>query len=163
MSTILQGYLNVIYHCFQHLKLCKASVLRINNIPWCDRSIGVSQIAVENLLAMLVMFILPFVKLVHTPFGVLLFMKLFNTSGLLFFVNLHEKFQYQITIVCELPLETFDAVDPFGIILFFQAIQAVFAGLLHPSGIQKGKFTSFRNLIEISVQKRSAQFILCRL
>ena len=57
----------------------------------------------------------------------------------------------------------FDAVDPLCIILFFQTIQTVFAGLLHPARIQKGKFAGFRNLIEIPVQKWSAQFILCRL
>ena len=109
------------------------------------------------------MFVLPLVKGIHTPFCILLFVKLLNTSGLLFFVNLHEKFQNQITVVCELSLEMFDAVDPLCIILFFQTIQTVFAGLLHPARIQKGKFAGFRNLIEIPVQKWSAQFILCRL
>ena len=163
VCAVLQGYLNVIYHYFKNLKFYEVAVFCINNIPWCNRSIRICQIAVENLLAMFVMFVLPLVKGIHTPFCILLFVKLLNTSGLLFFVNLHEKFQNQITVVCELSLEMFDAVDPLCIILFFQTIQTVFAGLLHPARIQKGKFAGFRNLIEIPVQKWSAQFILCRL
>ena len=49
VCAVLQGYLNVIYHYFKNLKFYEVAVFCINNIPWCNRSIRICQIAVENL------------------------------------------------------------------------------------------------------------------
>ena len=162
MCLVLHGYFDIADHGFQHLQFRPFSVAGIYDVPWCCGCVGVTHVAGEYFFTFFVMFILPFVKICHTPSGVFVIQKQLLTFLLLIPVNLHEKFQHQIAVICELAFEAADTVDPSGIFLSCQtAFQTFPAGLLHPAGIQECEFAGFRDLPEISVQERIPQ-VFCR-
>ena len=88
--------------------------------------------------------------------------KCFLTLFLVFFVNLHEEFQNQIAVICELTLEATDTVDSLCVCFFLNFIFQTFSAcLLHPSGIQKCEFPCFRDLFKIAVQEWISQVFCC--
>ena len=90
VGAVLQGNVNIFYHCLKHLKLRPASVSSIYAITGCNRGVGVCKIAVKNLLAAFVVFILPSVIIIYTPPGIMIHVKVLHAACLLFFINLHE-------------------------------------------------------------------------
>ena len=163
MTLVLQCHFNTADQCIHHLQLCPLLILCINDIPRRTGHIGVFHITVKYILALLIMFVLPFIESCHTPLGIILGKQLLHTFFLFVLINLHKEFQDQISIVRKLPFKTPDALDtPLISISFEFSIQYFLHRLFHPSGIQECKFAFFRDLFHITIQKRSAYLFLCR-
>ena len=105
----------------------------------------------------MIMFLLPFIKIRHSPTCILTCAQPVHALFLFLFINMHKEFQHQISVVRKLALKPADTFDPFLIVLAFQLlIQNLLRSLLHPACIQKSKFAMFRDLAHIAVQKWSA-------
>ena len=71
---------------------------------------------------------------------------------LLLFADVEEKFQHQITVICERTLEPLDTFHTLGIRFVIQtAIQTFFHNLVHPAGIQEREFSLLGDLLEEAV------------
>ena len=109
------------------------------------------------------MLVLPFISTGHTPLRIFFAQKLLHALSLLIFIDLHEKFQYKISIIGQLAFKSADTFNSFFIQITFQITgENIHDTLLHPARIEECKFAFFRDLFHITIQKRSAQFFLCR-
>ena len=162
MFAVFHSDLNIADHSLQYLQLCPFPVTGIYDIPWRRGSIGISHILIKNFSAFFIMIILPEIIFIHSPARILALQEIFHSFLLFFTVDLHKKFQENISVICQLTLKSANTVDPLHITVTFQfLVHTVAAGLVHPSGIQKCEFAIFRNFLEIPVKKRSPQIFLC--
>ena len=156
MFAVFHSDLNIADHRLQYLQLCPFPVTGIYDIPWRRGSIGISHILIKNFSAFFIMIILPEIIFIHSPARILALQEIFHSFLLFFTVDLHKKFQENISVISQLTLKSANTVDPLHITVTFQfLVHTVAAGLVHPSGIQKCEFAIFRNFLEIPVKKRS--------
>ncbi len=96
------------------------------------------------------MFILPFVRLIHTPPGINIVFQFVNSPLLFFFTDMQKKLHDQIPVICKLTLIAPDARHPFFIsVIIHDAHKSVSGHLIHPAGIHEYEFSRLRNLLEI--------------
>ena len=152
---IFQRRVNALIQESQNLKLRPFLVLRVDDIPGRDRTVGILQKAVIHLQAFSVISVLLPILTVYAPAGILVRRECLQPFLLLLPADLEEKLQNQISIVVKRPLRRVDAVNFLLVLLF-----AHFSGhhpvcdFLQPVGIKKSKFSRLRDLEQIPIEER---------
>ena len=160
-ALVVQGGFNAHAQGFHYLQLCKFLRLGIDDVPGGAGGVGVVQVAVEGLQALVVVAVLPQVPVAHPPGRVLVPQQVFQTGFLFLFADVEKELQHQITVVSEGPLKVLDAFHPLGVGLVIQlAAQALLHDLVHPAGIQKGELAGLGNLFKKPVEERLAALLL---
>ena len=161
---ILQSRVDTLIQETEYLKFRPFLVLRINDIPWGDGAIRVTQIFVIYFLALFIVLVLPQIILVNTPAGVLAGEKSSESSGLFLLADVKEELHDKISVVCQLTFRCIDTVDPALIILFGKrSVDNAVGDFLHPACIEELELARLRYFNKIAIKERFSLLLLCRL
>ena len=162
--VVLECRLNSLVQELEHLELSKLLILTVYDVPRRRRVVGVLEILVVNLNAVVVMLVLIKVALIDTPLRILVVHELFETFLLLLLTDLEEELHDEITVINERPLSPVDRIDPLLILAVAQELfHPKVRDLLHPEGIIERELALLRDLLHVPVKERISQILLCRL
>ena len=157
---VLHGCLNAEVQVTEDLELRPLPIGSVDDIPWSLRTVGILQILVVNSEVLVIMFVFLKVCVAHTPARILVSQKPLETLLLLLAADVEEELHYQISVVGQLALSHVDAADPLFILFVVQtSFDPVPRDLIHPEGIVELKFAGLRDLDEIAIEERFAEFI----
>ena len=109
------------------------------------------------------MLILPDVAVADAPLRIDVVLQVIDPLLLLFFADVHEEFQYQVSVIRELTLETADARDAFLIKgIGHGSVEPAHHDLIHPAGVIKAEFARFRKCFKIAAEERFSLLQICR-
>ena len=132
----MQGGIDAGAQGLQGLELREFLILGVDDIPGGAGGVGVLQVAVEGLQALVVVLVLPQVPVPYPPGGVLAGQQPVDALLLLLLADVEEELQHQVAVVGKAPLEPLYAVHPLGVLLVVQAaVQPLLHDLVHPAGI----------------------------
>ncbi len=157
----MQGGVDAGAQGLQGLELRELLILGVDDIPGGAGGVGVPQVAVEGLQALVVVLILPQVPVPYPPGGVLAGQQPVDALLLLLLADVEEELQHQVAVVGKAPLEPLYAVYPLDVLLVVQAaVQPLLHDLIHPAGIQKRELPGLGDLLEEPVEEGLAPLLL---
>ncbi len=147
----------------QDLEFGPLFVLRVDDVPGSRRAVGVLEIAVKDIKALVIVLVLPEIVLVYAPLRVFVGEEGVKAGFLLLLRDVEEELYDQVAVVVQLAFGCIDAADtPLVGRLVEGAVQHAVHDFLHPAGIEELELSGLRDLDEVAVQERFPLFLLGR-
>ncbi len=147
----------------ENLQLGPFFVLRVDDVPGSRGAVGVLEVAVVDIEALVVVLVLPEIVFAYAPFRVLVREERVKAGLLLLLRDVEEEFHDQVAVVVQLSLGGVDAADALLVGgLVDRAVKHAVDDLLHPAGIEELELAGLRDLDEVAVEEGLSHFLLGR-